>query len=370
NPEKYKVQILYTQVDRDSQNTPLFTSYSYRLNEQQYYYPASTVKFPAAVLALEKLNLLNIEGLTRDTPLRIDSAFSGQTRVIEDSTAKDLRPSLAHYIKKIFLVSDNDAYNRLYEFLGQEYINKRLQEKGYPSVKLIRRLEVSLSATENRATNPFTFFQNGKVLYHQPLVVNEKYFKLDMEEVKQGRGYYKNGELIQEPIDFSYSNFFPLSAQQQLLKVIIFPETVPVQQRFDLTLEDYNFLYQHMSMLPRESEIEAYRDSSKYYDGYLKYFMFGDTRKEIPSNIRSFSKSGQAYGYLLDNAYIIDFEKRLEFFLTAMIQVNENQIYNDDNYEYDDIGLPFLADLGRVIYNYEINREREYQPELSRFLVH
>jgi len=369
NQEKFKVQILYTQVDRDSLNAPSFRSYSFRLNENRYYYPASTVKFPAAVLALEKLNLLNIEGLTKDTPLRIDSAYSGQTRVIEDSSAKDLRPTVAHYIKKIFLVSDNDAYNRLYEFLGQEYINRRMWEKGYTSIKIIRRLEVPLSAAENRATNPFTFFQNGKVLYHQPLVVNEENFKVNMDEVRQGKGHYKDGELIKEPIDFSYSNFYPLTAQQQLMKAVIFPETVPPEQQFDLSEGDYDFLYRYMSMLPRECEIETYHDTSKYYDGYLKFLMYGNAREKIPSNIRIFSKSGQAYGYLLDNAYIIDFEKQLEFFLTAMIQVNENQIYNDDTYEYDAIGLPFLADLGRIIYEYEVNRERKFFPDLSRFRV-
>ena len=370
NPDKYKLQILYTRIDRDSQNEPTFRTYTYRINEERYYYPASTVKFPVAILALEKLNDLNIEGLTRDTPLRIDSAYSGQTRVVEDSSAKDSKPSISHYIKKIFLVSDNDAYNRLYEFLGQEYINHRLAQLGFPSVKIIRRLELPLSADENRATNPFTFFQGGKIVYHQPLVVSKSFFKLDMKDVQQGKGYYKNGELIQEPIDFSYSNFFPLSAQQELLKVLMFPATIPPENRLNMTADDYEFLYRYMSMLPRESDIEAYHDSSRYFDGYLKFLMFGDTREKIPPHIRIFSKSGQAYGYLLDNAFIIDFEKKIEFFLTAMLQVNENQIYNDDTYEYKEIGLPFLTDLGRIMYEYEVNRNRTYLPDLSRFRVH
>ncbi len=47
-----------------------------------------------------------------------------QTRVYNDPTTEDGRPTVAHYIKKILLVSDNDAFNRLYEFLGQEYIQQ------------------------------------------------------------------------------------------------------------------------------------------------------------------------------------------------------------------------------------------------------
>ena len=58
HPTHNEVQILYTQIDRDKNNMPHFTSYSYRLNANHYFYPASTVKLPTAIFALEKLNEL------------------------------------------------------------------------------------------------------------------------------------------------------------------------------------------------------------------------------------------------------------------------------------------------------------------------
>src|ERR1700728_2094119 len=64
HPTHNEVQILYTQIDRDENNVPHFTSYSYRLNANHYFYPASTVKLPTAIFALEKLNELKIQGLT------------------------------------------------------------------------------------------------------------------------------------------------------------------------------------------------------------------------------------------------------------------------------------------------------------------
>ena len=368
--EQYRVQILYTQIDRDLKNSPSFRSYAYRINHDKYFYPASTVKFPVAVLALEKLNRLNVEGLNKNTPLRIDSAYSGQTKVLTDSTAPDFLPTIGHYIKKIFLVSNNDAYNRLYEFLGQQYINENLRKKGYQHVKLIRRLEVPLSPEENRATNPFNFIREDRNIFHQPLVTNNIDYRVEMDEMKQGRGYYKNGELISKPMDFSYSNYFAISTQQEIMKAVIFPDAVPGKGRFELTDDDYGFLYRYMSMLPGECDIEVYQDTSKYYDAYVKLLMFGDSRERITSNIRIFSKSGRAYGYLQDNAYIIDFENKIEFFLSAVLQVNMNRIYNDDTYQYDEIGFPFMADLGRIIYQYELNRKRDNVPDLSRFQVH
>ena len=52
---KYQVQILYTQIDRNEHGNPLFTTHSFNLDDSRYFYPASTVKLPIALLALEWL---------------------------------------------------------------------------------------------------------------------------------------------------------------------------------------------------------------------------------------------------------------------------------------------------------------------------
>ncbi|UOQ73895.1 hypothetical protein [Hymenobacter cellulosilyticus] len=76
----YEVQIIYTQINRDAQNRPHFVQHNFRLNERQYFNPASLVKLPVAALALEKLNQLHQPGLTRNSPLSIGTAFRCQTR--------------------------------------------------------------------------------------------------------------------------------------------------------------------------------------------------------------------------------------------------------------------------------------------------
>jgi len=364
--EKYEVQILYTQIDRDKNNQPSFRSYSYRVNPKEYFYPASTVKFPAAVLALEKINRLGIQNLNKFTSLRIDSAAGGQTIVTHDSSAENNLPSIAHYIKKIFLVSDNDAYNRLYEFLGQRELNESLWKKGFKDIRLIHRLAIARSAEQNRATNPFTFFEKGETVYQQPPAFNPVVFENKLKTTRRGKGYIKGDSLINEPKDFSSNNYFGIATQQNILKAVMFPKAVSTKQRFQLTTDDYQFLYKYMSMLPRECAYPEY-DPTEYYESYVKYFMFGDSKRPIPPNIRIFNKVGEAYGYLSDNAYIVDFENKIEFLLTAVIYVNADGIFNDDKYEYDAIGFPFLANLGRVIYEYEKTRPRKYAPNLEKF---
>jgi len=70
DPGKYKLQIIYTQIDRNPDNSPSFTTHKFRVNPHEYFYPASTVKLPMAALALEKINKLSIPGLTSTTDQR------------------------------------------------------------------------------------------------------------------------------------------------------------------------------------------------------------------------------------------------------------------------------------------------------------
>ena len=366
NVDSFEVQIIYTQIDRDKNNFPTFTTFNYRVNPKDYFYPASTVKLPTAILALVKLNNLNIDGLYKNTPLNIDSVRAPQTPVTSDSSSTTGLPSIANYIKKIFLVSDNDAYSRLYEFIGQQEINESLHKKGFNDVIITNRFAAGFSAEDNRYTNPFEFYKNDKIIYNQPEQYNSNNYSFDLNKLKKGIGYIDSkNNLVKEPYDFSAKNYISLETLTEILKAIIFPESRPSELRFNLTNDDYKFLYKYMSMFPRESKHPSY--DSTYYDSYVKYFLFGDSHEPIKNNIRIFDKVGLAYGYLTDVAYIVDFENNVEFMLSAVILVNKDKIFNDDVYEYDGIGKPFLANLGRVIYNYELKRVKKYFPNLSKF---
>ncbi len=364
---KHELQILYTQIDRDADSRPRFTRHEYRVNPQDYFYPASAIKLAGALLALEKLNQLGIAGVDRHTPVRIDSAYSGQTAVREDPTAPDGLPTIAHYIRKLFAVSDNDAYNRLYEFVGQQRMNEGLWEKGYWDVRLTHRLAMVRSPEENRHTNPLAFYQGDQILYRQPMLVNPHTWRAPAPILK-GEGHIQGGALVAAPKDFAGSNYMAMEVLQDLLVAVFFPEELPAERRFDLRPDDYRFLYRAMSMLPRQCPHSQY-DPERYYDSYAKFFLFGDRKEPMPESVRIFNKVGLAYGYVTDNAYVVDFERGVEFLLTAVVLVNENGIFNDGVYEYDEVGLPFLAELGRVIYAYELERKRAHRPDLSKWRV-
>lgn len=368
---KHQIQIIYTRIDRDKDNNPTFRSFDWGVQATKYYYPASTVKMPAAFLALEKLNQLNILGLDAQSPLKIKAAREPQVAVFGDSTSNDGQASIAHYIKKIFLVSDNDAYNRLYEFIGQEEFNKNLHKKGYKDTRIVHRLGPEgfpFNYEDNRYTNPISFYQGDQLIYHQGEVhsqVPDKYRVVTKNEHLGVAHINKAGELIDAPFDFSVKNFFSLKDMHDVLKAIIFPEQTPTYQQFDLSKEDYQFLYKWMSTSPSESGIEAYQEKA---DNYVKFFIYGDQENvDIPSTIKIFNKVGWAYGFLTDVSYIVDRENKIEFFLAATIKVNENDTYNDGKYEYETIGMPFFGHLGRAVYQYETTRKRDFLADFERF---
>ena len=364
NPE-YEVQILYTQIDRDSLNQPSFRTYAFGVNEDQYFYPASTVKFPAVLLALEKMNQL---GLPSDARMKIDSAYAGQSKVWVDSTADNLEPSVAHYAKKILLVSDNDAFNRLYEFVGQDDFNLGLQDKGYRMSSIHHRLSIPLSAEENARTNPLSLYIGDSLVYRQEEQIGKADYQ-SAQPILKGKGYLSGEEIINEPFDFSSKNYFPLREQHEMIQALIFPESFP-DRAFDLRPADRQLVLKYSSILPGESEIEAYQDVTHYWDAYAKFLMYGsEPGIRIPSNIRIFNKIGLAYGFSIDNAYIIDTDRKIEFFLSAVIHTNPNQIYNDGIYTYEETAFPFLARLGQLIYQLEVDRTRTYPPIFENILM-
>ena len=329
----HEVQIRYTQIDRRNDSV-IFTDYDFQVNDSMYFYPASTVKFPTAVLALERLN--QTDTLTLHTKYYIE----GDT--IESTVAKD--------ISEIFAVSDNLANNRLVELLGQDAINSSLKNKGIAPVRIAHRLGYH---SEDLKTKPIIIYLNDSTTGITKPTLNTPPVKLKLKNINKGTGFMEDDILIHKPFDFSLKNYYPISSQHALIKRVIFPQHFTPTERFDLSEDQRRLLLKAMHTVPQKVGY----DPKTYYDGYCKFFMYGDTKEDIPSNLEIYNKVGFAYGTLTDCAYIKDTKNNVDFLLTATILVNKDGIFNNDTYEYDEIGIPFLAQLGREIYQQELNRK-------------
>lgn len=328
NLEAHEVQIMVTDSDGND--------FSFQVNDSLYFYPASSVKFPVALLALEKAN-------------RIPSIDSNSSFRIQGDS---LKTTIRKEVQKIFAVSDNEAYNRLFEFLGKFSINSNLSAIGIRPTNIIHRL-----STKNPAsiyTKAITFTGNDSILYHQPKHRNSLTFPPSLQKAKKGKGFYRNDSLIKQPMDFSKKNYLPISKLHKLMKRLHYPKKYHPDAQFKLTESDRDFVLKVMHETPNQQGF----DNPEYYDSYVKFFMFGDSKEPMPKHIKIYNKVGYAYGYLTDCAHIVDTKNNISFTITATIHVNKNQIFNDDTYEYESIGIPFLAELGRQVHQFYIKKQQ------------
>ena len=335
NLKAHQVQIRFTQIDRIGDSL-VFTDHDFQVDTENYFYPASTAKFPAAIAALEKLN--QIDSLDRNVQFYIEG----------DS----VETTFARAVEEIFAVSDNAANNRLIEFLGFDDLNLRIQRTGAQPIRISHRL--STANADDVTTKSLVIHNNDSSTVVSNPIVSQPIKSLALNEIEKGKGFYSGDSLYNEPFDFGFKNYYPILTQHAVLKRIIFPEVFDKDQRFDLSKDQHEFLLRSMAALP----YQAGYDREEYYDGYVKFFLFGDSEEPIPEHIKIYNKVGYAYGTLTDCAYINDLENHVDFMVTATILVNQDGIFNDDNYEYDEIGIPFLAQLGRELYHYELNRKR------------
>jgi hypothetical protein len=358
DPDQWGIQIVYTRVKKKGNRARDFQDHFFNVDKGRYFYPASTVKFPIAILALQRLRELAIPGLDRNSTFITEKDRDLQTEVFNDPTTPDGRPTIAHYIKKILLVSDNDAYNRLYEWLGQDYINASLHRLGYDNVEIVHRLSLPLSVEENRYTNPVLFFDTlGNLLHRQ-----DGRFALHEARpmtIKMGKGYISRGKLVGEPFDFSYKNRLPLPDLHHMIRQVMFPSSVPASRRFLLTQEDLDFLRDYMSRLPSQSRYPSY-DSTTIWDNYVKFLYYGSSQEKPDDSIRIYNKVGNAYGFLIDAACIEERRSGKKFMLSAVIYCNSDGIFNDDIYDYDRVGFPFLKTLGQALYRASFS-DRSFQ---------
>lgn len=358
NDPKYEAQILYTHVDlRDTS----FKSNQINIS-QNYFYPASTVKMPVAVLALQYINELQQKGvdIKRSYELLHNANRPEQTSAISDSTTSSKLPTIERYIEKIFAVSDNDAYNRLYELLGPDYINQTLTTKGvFKDSRICHRVGVSgYTPEDNLYTTESKIKIGRKVVHYKPMAKAKQTWNHSQPNAIKGKAYMDNKDsLVISPFDFSKKNYYSLTDMEQTLQRIIFPQKFRNDQKFDITADDYKFLRKAMSSAPKDYPF--YKDNNEYYDTYVKFLYYGsETKATLDPELTVYNKVGNAYGYLIDCSYFENKKAGIGFFLTAVIHVNANEIYNDGVYEYDEIGYPYMRQLGKVIYQHELRTRK------------
>jgi len=328
-PERFRLQIEYAYPKSQSWG---FESYR---QGAEWTAPASTVKLPMAIFTLLKLAQLR---LPRTARLKVVEPPSCAAQANELAEFEEIERTLI----RMLVLSDNGAYNRLYEFVGGNRVPSLLKRFGFPNAKLQARLGACNPAENVRGRGVILADSSGKILW-QDLAEHEILISApaaSMPVSKVGNAYLDiDQSKINGPKDFKFSNHWTLADAHALTLAIAGARSHPLIDA--LAPADVAFLRKTMRTLPREAGF-----SELYYpDAWGKFFLHGDRQSRLPASVHSTNKIGQAYGFLLDSAWLED--ARHQCVLSAVIYVNSDGVLNDDQYEYDQIGLPFLAELGR-----------------------
>lgn len=317
NPGKFRVQILV------SFQTPegCLSQWIYRADEE-YFYPASAIK---TVASLEALRLAEELGVGLDETLRFQDSEPEET-------------SLRKLVEDTQIISSNLAFNRLYEFAGQDRIHQYFWSQGFSSLRLLHRMFSKRTLAEERIV-PAIEICRGEPCAFEPLLPSREGKDIAIEKSPRtliGESYIDplSNELKSEPMDFSVKNAFDLRDHQKLNRTLIFGEFP------GLSLASRNFLLETMSRAP-ESSLTRFKPL---------------TPGLLGPRVRYTNKAGRALGFHVENAALSDPSRPLGqcpvLFVTAAIYVNEDGRLNDDRYEYDTISFPFFEALGREVSTY------------------
>jgi hypothetical protein len=306
----------------------------------KWFAPASLVKLPLAAFALEfAQELAQQKGWDwRNLALSFPEMPACATR------AHELRgkQSLTQIIERAMVVSDDSAYCALYDFLGPQWIATRLQSMGYLDVHIQSRFG-NCGPEQSAITGPVVMHA-GKGDTHS--LQKRPAFKLwqSATPIRVGKAWMHNGQRVEGAKDFSNSNTASMDSLLTMMQALKFSQQVPVQKRFRISSEARAWLWQLMAKHPTQCDVCLPADRNQHPSSFR---LLGVGDRQWPQGLHVHNKVGWSYGFLSDLSYLQHNERAC--FIGVAMYLNRDEVLNDGRYEYDSIGRPFMAELGRAL---------------------
>ncbi len=369
SPEKYRLKVVLTGVNRKNDEVKLETA-GFRTDANEYLYPASTVKLPSLLIALEESNRLQAKYplLSSSTSL----SFIKKKGCLSSSNSFKIN-KISHPItldllgKQVLLVSDNNAYNYIFEYSGQKLLNQRLASLGFDSARFTRKFVLNCSLEENRISDSIVFLDaNNKAIYSRPMITNTDSIFVDSTATLGQKYIGTDKKIVEKPFDFSKQNNFNVLDLHKVVTGLIFP-TSSFSHKFDITKEQRHFLIKNMGAYPYESDLNY--SKTDYFPAYKKYIFYGrtprvDISEDTLNRFRSFNTVGLSFGCVIDAAYLVDYETGKECILTMAVYANKDELINDAKYDYETFAFPLFKDFGQLVMHF-LNENKSAVPNLK-----
>jgi len=349
NPSKYFFQLIYTKVEKHGDKINYHT---YSINQgNQYYYPASLIKFPLAFVALEKLTALKDSGVNINDRISVNTCscdFASNNYV-----SKHKNPTMLQFLREMMIMSNNDAYNLYFDFVGRDLFNSRMQSMNIFDIQMKNRFTGGCGEENNKSFGGITFNKNNAdKAYTIPCSKSIQNWIIDSIKYPtffESKSYYKK-KVITNKQNNAANNYVSLHQSHQLLINLMHPSAQLYQNDFKIDASYKNEFIKAIGSFPRELENSSY-DTAKLADYYYKFFIDPKVIQTKDNSIRIYNKVGLASGFVSDVSYFYDSTHQIEYFISAAI-LSKNANSNENN--YNDFGIPILRKIGGLIYTDEL----------------
>jgi hypothetical protein len=341
SPEVYRFQVLYGVVGPGS--TPTFERHGYRV-DAEYFFPASSMKVPITLATYDRLATLRAQGkgsFKRDATVRIHPV-SGDAEPYVTTVARETWRAL--------IVSDNFSANRLLGVVGHREAHETLWSFGLKSARIHTGFATGAEIDPAQMSPRVEFaLEAGGA---EELAARRSDLVLPPTDAKSldiGKASIVDGVRVERPLSFADKNAIRLRELQDALVRILRPELlVGAPAGAAAANDDLAYVRQALGTLPSESGLAGF-ERNVVADYQLIPFLRGIERVKKRGHFEIYSKVGQAFGFLIGNAYVVDKDTGRAFFLTAAIYADPDETINDDNYAYDTISFPALADVAEAV---------------------
>jgi hypothetical protein len=339
-PEKYRFQVLYGVITPGAK--PAIERHGYRV-DAEYFFPASSMKMPIALATYDRLAVLRKggkPGLTRDATMRIHPVAGN---------AEPFVSTLARETWRALIVSDNVSANRLLGVVGHREAHETLWGLGLASVRIHTGFATGAEIEPAERSPRIEFSTAGGPTEELPARRSDLVPPAtDATSLALGKANIVDGRRVEGPLSFADKNAIRLRELQDTLVRIMRPELMPAGARADTAApDDLAYLREALGTLPSASGLAGF-DRNVVADYQLSPFLRGIERVRTRGQFEIFSKVGQAYGFLIANAYVVDKATGRSFFLIAAVYANPDETMNNDTYGYDAVSFPALADVAEA----------------------
>lgn len=326
-PEAHRFQVLYGLVKDGKLERHGFRA------DAEYFFPASSMKMPITLATYDVAAAK--PWFSRDAPMKIHPLAGGDP----------VTTTLARETYRALIVSDNTSANRLLGIVGHKEAHETLWGLGLSSVRIRGGFSPAETVDPAEVSPKIEVGTETLVQRKSDLALPAN----DAPKLEIGKAYIgDNGQRIEKPMSFASKNAVKLKDLQDTLVRIMRPELLPAGTKKDpMRADDLAYLRQTLGTLPSESGLAGF-ERNVVADYQLIPFLRGIERVRPRGKFEIHSKVGQAFGFLIGNAYIVDKDTGRAFFLVAAIYANKDEVLNDDEYDYDDVAFPALADVAEA----------------------